>query len=362
MVEVLRLFFLFGGYYSIVFLIITIISYLVAKGRSLSGRKVLALGIPAVFVLFSLSVAGSIQNGAAKGEFYLTMYLLMHIYLSYISIIIVEKGGLVERVDILERYYIVVAITASIFLLAGLVFHLQHYYIIRLLVLFSIAVFNCWVIFVKLVACNGYSFLYILSFAMLSVICALFLCCKPSALSNLLNLAVNSLVYGVFILFFYNEDKILSLLHRDCNCSCISASRNEEPTTLLKDDKVDYGGNQIKKRLYELFENEKPYLDPDITIAKVAQMLCTNKSYLSKVLNINMEQNFKEFVNGYRVQEAKRLFKEDPSMTLKELSFKCGFRNGASFTNAFRLHGGKTPGEWCRSVKKKDKNEVDKRN
>lgn len=120
----------------------------------------------------------------------------------------------------------------------------------------------------------------------------------------------------------------------------------------LSEDYFEYGtGETMQCRLYTLFETEKPYLSPDLSIAQVAEKLYTNKSYLSKILNVNIEKNFNEFVNHYRVREAMKIFTNNNSLSLQELCRMSGFRNIASFTNAFRLHAGKTPGEWCRMIK-----------
>lgn len=125
---------------------------------------------------------------------------------------------------------------------------------------------------------------------------------------------------------------------------------------IIEEDLVytQYGLNSVRTRLLYLFESEKPYLSPTLSINDVARMLYTNTSYLSRLLNNIMDVNFNEFINNYRIKEAMRLFKEDTSLSLKELCDKSGFRNSSSFNNAFRLNTGCTPGEWCRKVKRGD--------
>lgn len=120
---------------------------------------------------------------------------------------------------------------------------------------------------------------------------------------------------------------------------------------LLTDDSAEYGSTEIKERLFLLFETEKPYLSPNLTISDLAKMLCTNQSYLSKFLNNNVRMNFNEFVNKYRVDEAISLYEKDNSLNLADLCRMSGFRNVSSFNNAFRLYTGCTPGDWCRRKK-----------
>ncbi len=127
----------------------------------------------------------------------------------------------------------------------------------------------------------------------------------------------------------------------------------EEMTMELPDStsKSKEGYDIVKQRLIAYFENEKPYLSPDISIGEVAVRIFTNKSYLSKTINIKMDKNFREFVNYYRIREAMRLYFADESLSTTELCSLCGFRNNASFTNAFKINTGCTPAEWCRSIK-----------
>lgn len=116
------------------------------------------------------------------------------------------------------------------------------------------------------------------------------------------------------------------------------------------------GYDIVKQRLLDYFENEKPYLSPDLSIGEVAVRIFTNKSYLSKTINIKMDKNFREFVNYYRIREAMRLYLADESLSLVELCSLSGFRNNASFTNAFKINTGCTPAEWCRAIKIRRRN------
>lgn len=131
--------------------------------------------------------------------------------------------------------------------------------------------------------------------------------------------------------------------------------KEEEPYPILPplgEDYCGYGGNSsMQSRLCLFFEKEKPYLSPDLSISDVAEKIYTNKTYLSRLLNTSMGRGFKEFVNHYRVREAMKIYSRNNNISLAELCKMCGFGNIATFTNAFRLHAGKTPGEWCRSMK-----------
>jgi len=110
-------------------------------------------------------------------------------------------------------------------------------------------------------------------------------------------------------------------------------------------------------RLKEYFEIEKPYLSPELCITEVALFLMTNKTTLSRVLHLKMNTNFREYVNRYRVCEAMDLFSKNMYLDMEQLARRSGFRNNTSFTNAFKLNLGMTPGAWCKEQKEK-RNEI----
>lgn len=117
----------------------------------------------------------------------------------------------------------------------------------------------------------------------------------------------------------------------------------------------------LKERLLNYFETEKPYLSKDLSMEEVAMRLFTNKSYLSKTINMEMNKNFRELVNYFRVREAIKIFASDTDISMRELRDRCGFNNNASFTSAFKLNTGRTPGEWCRDMKSRQVAENNKK-
>lgn len=113
----------------------------------------------------------------------------------------------------------------------------------------------------------------------------------------------------------------------------------------------------LQKDLINLFVNDKVFLIKNISIEEVSNKLNVNKSYLSKVINAEMNRNFRELVNYYRIKEAVKIFSVNDSLRINDLCDLCGFKNIASFNNAFKTNMGNTPGEWCKMMKIK-KNEI----
>lgn len=109
-------------------------------------------------------------------------------------------------------------------------------------------------------------------------------------------------------------------------------------------------GNSPKVRmLYEnmcfLLDNRKIYLDKDISLIRLSQMLYTNTTYLSRIINKHFGCNLKALLNRYRVKHAKDLL-VDEDCNMEELPAKCGFASRSAFYNAFVRFEHMTPTDY----------------
>lgn len=132
--------------------------------------------------------------------------------------------------------------------------------------------------------------------------------------------------------------------------------RDREATSeigYLTNDQLDDRDDNIRRRLIKYFEEEKPYLRADLSINEVASYLYSNKSYVSRVINDHFKKNFNQFVNFYRIEEAKRIFMTDRSLSITNWYQKAGFGSMASFCNSFRIYTGASPADWCKEQKSK---------
>ena len=117
-------------------------------------------------------------------------------------------------------------------------------------------------------------------------------------------------------------------------------------------------GDAKNKNISE-FENfiiqKKNYLDNNLSLDMVAEKLDLNKSYLSRIINIELEENFTDYVNKLRVEEAKS-YMENPdfaSYTLVAIGLEAGFNSKTTFNNAFKKVTGITPSEYRKNLHKK---------
>jgi YesN/AraC family two-component response regulator len=104
----------------------------------------------------------------------------------------------------------------------------------------------------------------------------------------------------------------------------------------------------LKEKLIELFLNEEVYKNPELKITQVSEMLSTNRTYISKLINTEFSCTFSEFVNRYRVEEAKQLLDKETSKgySLDYIAEKSGFGSMVNFMRVFREIEGITPGRY----------------
>jgi len=104
--------------------------------------------------------------------------------------------------------------------------------------------------------------------------------------------------------------------------------------------------NEQKIKLLEQFMNEKePFLDPDLTIQKLAIQINYTPKELSTLINQFIGKHFFDFINEYRILKAMSIL-ENPSeknLTILEILYKVGFNSKSSFNTAFKKYSNLTP-------------------
>lgn len=104
----------------------------------------------------------------------------------------------------------------------------------------------------------------------------------------------------------------------------------------------------LKHKLHELICKEKPFLQEDLTLASLSGMLEVPDKKLSTLLNQNMETSFYDYINGYRVEEVKKLLgmPNSKKYTLLAIAYDCGFKSKSSFNRVFKNSTGLSPSEY----------------
>jgi len=107
----------------------------------------------------------------------------------------------------------------------------------------------------------------------------------------------------------------------------------------------------LEHRLKRIFVEEKPYLDTELTLGKLAELTAISDKKLSVLLNQHMKISFYDFVNNYRINAFKEAIKSDENnkYTIETIAFQCGFKSKASFYRIFKVKMNMSPSEFKNS-------------
>lgn len=102
------------------------------------------------------------------------------------------------------------------------------------------------------------------------------------------------------------------------------------------------------EKLNKLILAQKPWLNSELTIQDLASMLHVSSSEISTFLNKELGMNFFNYINGYRLEEAKQRLMSPlcQQHTLLAIAFDSGFNSKSSFNSLFKKHTGMTPSEY----------------
>jgi len=183
----------------------------------------------------------------------------------------------------------------------------------------------------------------------------------------LLQLIAIVIIYGVVGLEYFNpvieieSDRISSLILTLSffvfAFAIILVPSSMVPEKLPRAKKGRYLSSSLKEKdkkliisnLNELLTDKKLYLNSDLSLVELAEMLDVNSNQLSQVINEVLAKNFHQLINEYRVDEVKRNI-SDQSKTLLGIALDSGFNSKSAFNRIFKKNTGLTPSEYKKTL------------
>ncbi|HTQ99101.1 MAG TPA: helix-turn-helix domain-containing protein [Candidatus Acidoferrum sp.] len=157
------------------------------------------------------------------------------------------------------------------------------------------------------------------------------------AVASLLTL----LALGLGVLAYWQPELLTQATRLDLPVSPTEAAApvKYEKTALPAEQR-----QQCLQRLQTHMTRQRPYLDCNLRLSVLADQLGLPAHQLSQVINQELQLNFFEFINGYRVEAAKTLLRATPaSGSMLEIALQAGFNSKASFNRIFKQQTGLTP-------------------
>jgi AraC-like DNA-binding protein len=151
----------------------------------------------------------------------------------------------------------------------------------------------------------------------------------------------SEIVFLVFVSLMFlrglNQPEIFAGIEKD------RIGQKYEKTLLPEKVKEAY-----KRKLIQYMDNEKPYLNPLLSLNDLAKLVAVPAHHLSQVINSCFNQNFFDFINSYRIKESQRLLadKNNGKRTILEVLYETGFNSKSVFNTAFKRHTGMTPSKF----------------
>jgi len=172
---------------------------------------------------------------------------------------------------------------------------------------------------------------------------------------------IGSLIAGILViliasavtLYFYRQklEAYTHLVKKDI--STLQAEKERSGGNTVQRPVSDEMQEQILANLAELMDGKRRYMDPALTLGDLARELGTNTSYLSRVINDSFSSNFSQFINEFRIREARQMLtnKEFNNLSIEGIARSVGFNSKSAFNAAFKKVTGVTPSFYQVSAK-----------
>lgn len=137
------------------------------------------------------------------------------------------------------------------------------------------------------------------------------------------------------------------------NTTLLNESGNDQNAEAIKQTEPAKFDQALIDRLLNFMNEQKPYLDPELTLSDLSKSLQISRGVLSQMINTGLGDNFYNFINKYRVEEVKKLM-TDPMMknlNLLGLALEAGFKSKSTFNLIFKRFTGLTPSEYKKNLK-----------
>ncbi|WP_240475188.1 helix-turn-helix domain-containing protein [Neotamlana sedimentorum] len=126
-----------------------------------------------------------------------------------------------------------------------------------------------------------------------------------------------------------------------------SEEKEKSASSVLDDNQIEI----LKTELLKYFNEEEPYLNPQLSLTAVADVLGLNTNKVSYLINKAFNLNFNDFVNSYRLKQFKKmaLNPKNTHLTILGLAFDSGFNSKSVFNTYFKKTEHLTPRAWLKA-------------
>lgn len=145
------------------------------------------------------------------------------------------------------------------------------------------------------------------------------------------------LFFTVMIIYYISMGKV----------NYFSALRSHEEKRRYEKSRIkNLDVSSILPRITYLMEKEKVFCDEEMSLNRFAGHLGIEPYQLSQMINERFNMNFSSYINGYRIEEAKRILVEEKERTIFSIAYAVGFNSPAPFYEWFHKLTGLSPSKY----------------
>ena len=175
----------------------------------------------------------------------------------------------------------------------------------------------------------------------------------PTADSNLLFDTLWCFITIAYVLFILR--KIIKQQVFTVEPATDNTIRNQETRTTIDEQAEDYYKILNNIDIESFIRENKYHLDTSLTLQKLATHLGTNRQYLSNYINRVKQKTFYEYINEFRLEDAKRLldsWNNEQGRSMEDIATMSGFNSYATFLRQFVKKYGESPSQYLKESKK----------
>lgn len=148
--------------------------------------------------------------------------------------------------------------------------------------------------------------------------------------------------YQNYLLFYEQvENAMESEIADDSAPAAVAAAPEEQSNWASYYTKIAEG--------LKVWINDEGYTKPGLTLKELADLLRTNRTYLSDYIKTTYAMSFRDWIASLRIDYAKRSMAEHPEATIAAIAQDSGFLSMSHFIKTFREKEGRTPAKWRES-------------
>jgi AraC-like DNA-binding protein len=106
----------------------------------------------------------------------------------------------------------------------------------------------------------------------------------------------------------------------------------------------------IEQRLNTLMVEKKRYLEHDLSLSDLAASVKCSPSQLSQTINQQLNCNFNDYINQFRLEWAAKTLLEHPDKAILDIGLESGFGSKATFNSQFKKRFKSTPSQYRKSA------------